>query len=109
MTKYQGRGLHCMTIEGATIVTIGMTYLKTLHTTIYTSWRGAGRVMKSKGKSYYGAIKIPNGTARHHIAYHFDDPHKGVVVISKRLHNQVHSGIGTYGGEMMRNNRRDFS
>jgi hypothetical protein len=33
----------------------------------------------------------PKGFIRHHIAYHFNDPDKGVVIISRALHMKIHN------------------
>ena len=34
---------------------------------------------------------LSSGYVRHHIAYHFDDPDKGVVVIKRNLHMKIHN------------------
>lgn len=52
-------------------------YFKPLHTVVKSSLPKPG-----KGNNY------------HHIAYHFDDPDKGAVLISTKLHTRIHNSLG---------------
>lgn len=73
----------------ANIVTVLQYNPVTDHSSIFTYCRN-GAMISFKGKQHYIDVAVPKGFIRHHIAYHFDDPLKGTIIIKQGLHNQIH-------------------
>lgn len=63
--------------------------LSTMETTIFTTFK-QGSKGDFKGKRY-PAEPVPQGMCRHHVAYHFDDPTNGTVMVLRGLHRQIHT------------------
>ena len=63
--------------------------LSTMKVTILTTF-------KQGSKGWFKGVRYPaepveRGMCRHHIAYHFDNPMNGTVLMKRGLHRQVHT------------------